>query len=405
MKLSNPSCLETLFKAFMNCKSVYFFLLVTLVICTSCQEDNGVKYLGESVEFTPKKEISIDSIKIDTLINNDIFFSGLGTWVIFNDSLTLLDRKLVSAHVFSDDLVHRSTNLGRGDGPNSINNIILETTIMDDYLVILGGSYQYFFINKNWEIVKRGQFDFYHENTSYEELLNNPKAHNVGHYDVFIEHLKLGHDYRGNLVFSITIPHPDFNYLWHEKFYQEARVLGKVNPDDPKVSIHGGYSPIYHRYRFLSTLTGAPFSYLDADTYIQGYEADSILYKLSGFGEVQYAFGVAGKEMNIAYENFKAEDVEEYEAVWKLDRDRYGYYHSVDYVRETGLLFRGYTKSNPLVDGMQIYRDDTLIGDVEVPKGFQFVGYKAPYYYGEFKYRPDKEEDSIKLLRFELPDN
>lgn len=376
-----------------------------LAMCFGCQQDKTLTYQGEEITYNPKKDLSIEGIKIDTLTDESFFYPGYGAWVIYNDSLTLLDKRLDSAYVFSDDLVHRSTYLGKGDGPNLLTNIILEHTKMDDYLVILGGNYDYNLINKNWEIEKRGQLDFYHEKTPYEELLKNPKASYVGLYEVLYEHLKLGHDYQGNLVFSVAIPHPDFNYLWHEEFYKEARILGRINPDDGKVAIQGRYSNIYNQYQFLSTLLGAPFTYLNADTYIQGYEADSMLYKLTDDGEANYAFGVAGKEMNTSYENFKPQDYEEYDAVWDLDRERYSYYVSLDYVQKTGLLLRVYTKSNPLVDGLQIYLDDTLIGDVEVPKDFRFVGYKAPYYYGEFRYRADKEEDHIKLLRFELPEN
>lgn len=389
----------------MNFKSNILFLYLILIICSSCRKENNIGYLDKSVEFAGKKEISIEGIKIDTLINDSFIFSSYGAWVIFNDSLTLLDKRLDSAYVFSDDLGHRSTYLGKGDGPNLLTNIILEHTNMGDYLVILGANYDFNLINKNWQIEKRGQLDFYHEKIPFKELEKNPKPQNIGIYGLLYEHLKLGHDFQGNLVFSIAATHPDLNYFWHETYYKEARILGKINPNDGKVSIHGRYSPIYHQYKFLSTLIGAPFSYLEANTYIQGYEADSILYKLNDAGEVYYAFGVAGKEMNTAYENFRPQDYEEYDAVWDLDRDRLSYYYSLDYIKETGLLFRVYTKSNPLVDGLQIYRDDTLIGDVEVPKDFLFVGYKAPYYYGEFKYRVDKEEDSIKLLRFEIPEN
>lgn len=388
----------------MNYKSNYLFFLI-FAICTGCQQDKEVTYQGKAIEYYPKKELSIDVIKIDTLTNDSFVSPGFGAWVIFNDSLTLLDKRLDSAYVFSDDLVHRSTYLGKGDGPNLLTSIILKHTVMDDYLVLLGGNYDYNLINKNWEIEKRGQLDFYHEKTPHEELLKNPKANYIGIYEVLSEHLKLGHDYQGNLVFSVSSLHPDFNYLWHEAYYQEARILGKINPDNGEVAIQGRYSPIYHQYKFLSTLIGAPFSYLDANTYIQGYEADSILYKLNNSGELQFAFGVAGKDMNTAYENFKAEDYEEYDAVWDLDRDRLSYYLSLDHVKETGLLFRVYTKSNPLFDGLQVYRDDTLIGDLEVPKDFRFVGYKAPYYYGEFRYRQDKEENILKLLRIELPKN
>ena len=44
--------------------------------------------------------------------------------------------------------------------------------------------------------------------------------------------------------------------------------------------------------------------------------------------------------------------------------------NTVEYVDETGLLFRSYRKGGGSVtDGLQVYRDGVLVGDVDVPPG------------------------------------
>lgn len=382
-----------------------FRLFLIVAFCLGCSREKVLIYDGVKVHYFPKQELLIDVITIDTLTIDSLIFSGLGEWIVFNDSLTFFDKRKNLVYVFSDDLIHRSTYLGKGDGPNLINSAIQSLTVFGDFLAALGSSYDYYLINKKWEIEKKGMLDFNHEQIPYNQLTTKPNPKNVAIYEVLYEHLKFGHDYKGNLVFSIASTHPNFNYIWHEDFYKEGRILGTVSPNDGKVSVKGTYSSMYQDYKFLSTLIGAPFSYINASTYIQGYEADGILYKLDDSGKMHFAFGIPGKEMNIAFENFMAEDIDEFDARWSLDRNRLSYYYSIDFVEESGLLFRGYTKSNPLSDGLQIYRDDTLIGDVEVPKGFRFVGYKAPFYYGEFKYNPNREDDSLLILRFKLPNN
>ena len=56
--------------------------------------------------------------------------------------------------------------------------------------------------------------------------------------------------------------------------------------------------------------------------------------------------------------------------------------NAVEYVDETGLLFRSYRKGGGSVtDGLQVYRDGVLVGDVDVPLGFRMAGYVEPYYY------------------------
>lgn len=78
-----------------------------------------------------------------------------------------------------------------------------------------------------------------------------------------------------------------------------------------------------------------------------------------------------------------------------------GHYTSLEYIDETGILLRTYQRGGDSKDdGMQIYKDGILIGDVSVPKGMKVTGYISPYYYSQVV--PEEAEGKLKIFRFKL---
>jgi hypothetical protein len=53
------------------------------------------------------------------------------------------------------------------------------------------------------------------------------------------------------------------------------------------------------------------------------------------------------------------------------------------------------------VDGLQIYQEDELVADVDIPKKSKLVGYIKPYFY--LSKGPDEVAGQVKLYRFQLP--
>ena len=83
------------------------------------------------------------------------------------------------------------------------------------------------------------------------------------------------------------------------------------------------------------------------------------------------------------------------------NRLKKGYYGTVEYIDATGYLFRSYLKgADAATDGLQIYKDGVLVGDVDVPKGFRVTGYNAPYYYSQVF--EDEEAEKLTVYRFRL---
>ena len=103
------------------------------------------------------------------------------------------------------------------------------------------------------------------------------------------------------------------------------------------------------------------------------YEADTLIYQYDCDYGQKKCFGYAGKDMDLNYRYIKTP--KESGKYWRNERQTKGYYNWLEYVDETGLLFRSYQKGGAQpVDGLQIYKDGVLIGDVNVPKGLKSVG-------------------------------
>ncbi len=128
-----------------------------------------------------------------------------------------------------------------------------------------------------------------------------------------------------------------------------------------------------------------------------GFEADSLLYQCDLNGVPQKAFGNAGSEMDTDYLPFRSFENPE---PFLVNREEKGYYNWVEYVDETGLLFRSYKKGAGKPDGLLIYKDGVLVGDVEVPQGMRVKGYIEPYYFSQIF--EDDENESLKVFRFTL---
>ena len=88
--------------------------------------------------------------------------------------------------------------------------------------------------------------------------------------------------------------------------------------------------------------------------------------------------------------------------VYKAVETNSGYYYYLRYIPETALLFRSFHHGTPLTyDGLQVYKNQLLVAEYQVPKGFRVIGYVPPYYYAEGK--PDIDKEAMVFYRFKLP--
>ena len=172
----------------------------------------------------------------------------------------------------------------------------------------------------------------------------------------------------------------------------EKRSLGRI--------LSVGYPMGY----YTNSLDKAIFSTVNFDISQKGnfyvtYEADTLIYQYDKDYNEQMCFGFSGKNMDLDYVTINT--LSESRKNWRNERQTKGYYNWLEYVDETGLLFRSYQKGETQsTDGLQIYKDGVLFGDVSVPKGLRVMGYVAPYYYSYVI--ADEEHEVMYMYLFKL---
>ena len=159
-----------------------------------------------------------------------------------------------------------------------------------------------------------------------------------------------------------------------------------------------GFPQIYHQEKASCASFGGVNFDVGEDYLYVGYEADSLIYRCDFSGEPESCFGISGKGMDMDYAPVRSwDDV----PVYRQNRETKGRYGWIEYIDETGLLFRSYSRGqHSSSDGLQIYENGVLAADLDVPGEFRVAGYIEPYYYSQVF--EDEENGRLRIMRFRL---
>ena len=126
------------------------------------------------------------------------------------------------------------------------------------------------------------------------------------------------------------------------------------------------------------------FTPSDGGFYVN-FEADSTIYRCDMDFHAFEAFGRAGREVDSDYLSVRSYgDADKY----IKNRQEKGSYGKIAVAG--GYIFRSYARgAASSVDGLQIYSDGVLIGDVDVPKGFRVAGKIGNRFFSEIFSDPD----------------
>ena len=175
----------------------------------------------------------------------------------------------------------------------------------------------------------------------------------------------------------------------------------EANLNNGKVKrVFGNYPPFYQdnigKYNTFNSLN---YSFDTQGNLYVAYEADSTIYKYQKNKYPIRAFGYMGKDMERNYK--KIESWKNLSTLMYEERQNKGYYTSLFVSPVNNYVLRTYQKGKHTSnDGIQIYQDGILIGDVEMPKSIKINGYMAPYYYSEII--TDVENEKLYIYRFKF---
>jgi hypothetical protein len=373
---------------------------LSLIALTGCSEqaEQNQKTANYSIN------VKIDSICLKQIQFPEFETSFIGEFRIYNDAIHFIDKELGKIFLFSDNGELMDLFLGRGDGPYEIN------TAIDGYLNLKSGSH--LFLGPSFDL-------HLHQKGNYERLKNyflswegeqdvnkvrsssTPNVNQFALYTLDYQNLLLREGKDGNVYFPIYGETQYFNGLNSDLYYEKGKILARMELESGKVKeVLGSRSPRYLENKYLPHHASFSYDIDSLNNFYVSHEIDSLIYKYDQDFELISAFGVKGNNMNTNYTAIKDFNLKLFRTLYFEDRPKLGWYSHVEFTDELGLLFRSYTKGeHSEFDGLQIFKNETLIADLTVPKGFKIKGYIKPYVYGEVI---SELSEQLKLYKFEV---
>jgi hypothetical protein len=335
------------------------------------------------------------NFKADTLLFENSDMSGVGFWVKEEDFLLFFDQKKVK--VFVHDLAGKllSSHLSKGSGPGETENFQAYLNTGQSRLIFSG--WKILSYDMQWNFVNSVNIDW-NETRSVEEIENNPKPEHNGIYEVnYFEMQPFSLDGGKSVFLPISSSHPKINPWTSKEYYKDARILAQIDLKTGKLlRTAGRRSSVYSQYTFIPS-----FDYFkvfaEKDSIFLSFEPDPLIYRCGADFRPDFAFGVAGENMNTHYKT--TQTYEEGENILWQERFGKGYY--ADIFKSGQYFFRKYLTGATQESGnkqsafLQVYDRYRQIALVPVNKSFKLLGEKGGTFYA---YSHGNEEDNKQFL-------
>lgn len=337
-------------------------LALMLTACNSVV--NNKNNDGASIEID---SLDITKVAVDPIDNcSFVGFSGVD-----GDSLFYFDR--VSSYLYSisaeGHLGSRELGLGHSGSEIPIKNAnyVCYSEESKSY-DIMGGTYDMYFYDDNKkcrrvDMKPQGESDSFESSTAYtlwdEVVMASDK------------------DY---IYYNVIGNNDNVAIYSRDDYFDKAHIIMKVSKKDGSMIPFGKYSELYVANK--NKIKHLPRYYFDVDgeggLYVT-YQADSVIYHCDKDFNIIETFGRQGVDMNTDYSD-PGNTIESFANALSADAERVGQYY---WIKKCGdYVFRSYFKSKESkTDGLQIYKDGVLVGDVDVPHKFKVVGKIKDYWF------------------------
>lgn len=377
-----------------------------LFACDSKETPQAKEYYG-GIQVSTKSEILASQIKLDSIILENLPSSYTGYIRVFADTLFFVDYLHNRIFPITIDGAVLPFRLGNGRGPKEFFGGIIHDLIFFENggFVIQGTSWDLYYYNYKWEFEEQKSVDWQiQKEVSEKDNTPDPRNPHLYSFNHMTERDK-ARTLNNFGYFEILSYHPYFNMFYSRHYYRKAKLIAKLNLKTGVVEeLLGLRSLVYENYEFIGHFSRAIYDAIPSKKeFFLGFEPDPLIYVCDSTFRPVRAFGLEGLKMNKNYTEYAGFDEAQIRQILRNDRKLCGYYTSLEYIEERDLLFRSYSKgSHSHYDGLQIYRNEVLIADVDVPKGFKVEGYVAPYFISGFFPTPLYESGKIYLFKLDF---
>lgn len=381
----------------MNFRKLLSIVLIAITII-GCKNHRSKEYFISPVNN--KKDILFDKIKLDSIPIKRIESSYVGFIRIVSNSIYFIDQRFGWIFEFDKNGLFQRRYLGVGRGPEELN-----TKLIDGYLNLRDGRHIFIGAGNDCHIYKNNfikdksfMMDKRYKRAKLGKSEYRPDLPEI--YTLAYEKLVL-RNFGNDLFFTVVAEHPSFNFIrTPKKYFEECRIIMKMNLNNGATEgLLGRYSPVYMANDNFKQISLTSFDIDNNGMFYVQQEADSLIYVYNQDFIIEKSFGFRGKDMDMPSRILAT--IDDFRMHYKEERQDKGYYDWIEYIDETGVLFRSYKKGkNSNSDGLQAYKNDVLIADFVVPKNFKVTGYISPYYYSNEYINEDTEK--MIIYKFKL---
>lgn len=372
----------------------YIYTLVLLLVFASCnvsteksKEEKGLLKFNDNL----KKE-SIYALNLESFLLDSIESSYIGNICIVSDTLYFIDERFAWVFRFNKNGKLIDRNLGLGGGPQEIETgLITGYCILPEGWMFVGAADDCHIFDKAFFRGKRFVID---RGGSREISYKNAQNYTKWYGNIIMKY------HNANVYYNVYVERPGMSsFDDKEEYYEKVGILLKMDINTGKITdVLGSYPPKYSENKGAILFDGFYYDMDNKGNFYVNYEADSLIYCYDANFIPTQVFGYNGKKMNRDYPFVSNED---YLKSRNIIKEKYAYFTHIKYIEEINILFRSYKRSiDEEFDGLQIYKEQILIGDVDVPKGFKVLGYISPYVYATTGI--DEENETIELYKFKL---
>ncbi|MFY0631701.1 MAG: hypothetical protein JXR05_15155 [Flavobacteriaceae bacterium] len=379
------------------------FLSLLFLACGTKEDLNSTAYYNVLDISKKGNKEQIIGLQIDTIyIDSAVETSFIGDFWIANESVYFSDTYFNYIHQFSRNGDVIGKYVGKGNGPNEALGFHYTIPTSNDFKLLFGGNSSIYSFNKNWKKTSGYRINWDIQ-MSIPEILKNPDPSITGAYefDYGIPEIFKTWD-ENHLAIAITASHPKFNgYFNTPLYYNHSRILALVNIETGKIDrLIGRRSPFYLSKENLPNFDHFNYEVASKEAFVN-FWVDPFVYILDKkTGLATSKFGFPGRDMKANYPITKTYEMAGERVV--DDMVNFGYYNYLKYSHNTKLLFRGYTKGEETnTDGLQIYKEYALIGDIDVPKGFKIIGAIGKEFFGSIQNK-NTDEGRLKFLKIKF---
>lgn len=389
----------TIYKQLIMKKNITIYIVSVLLAVSCTSPTPPYPHLGSKNILY--KEIVFDSITFDASQT-----SGQGNFFMQDSIITFADSYFVTLFRFNcSDGSFIDKHFSSGKGPNLMNGFTFVYPFNNDekncYIVDNSLSMRTYHTT-DWNLTTQKVIDFdWNKKDKDKDNYESPSNYNLMPMTEFnCSFTKIDDSlcfFPVSVMTRITSP----NGVLDSEHYKKAHIFGLMNTKTMNVSKVFGNMPVIYQTKSVPHINFFDYT-TNSDTIYVNFPIDSLIYVYKYPDTLLYTLGFECQNINRDYtETF---DVTPGNKYLRIDSKKVGIISNIKYIPETGILFRTYIKNMLNQDyGLQIYENNDLIADINVPSSFKIIGYQAPYYYG-VKSKPleTEEQTFFTFYKFHL---